>query len=152
MAKNDLHKCIAVFLPFMMIKEGIGIRQVRKALLQNEMPKRGQRFVERHYRLEKVASLRDGLKSQLMDLILNNPRMNRSDLINQTNHILTRQLTETDSLTLANDKISMTSLSREIAEKIESAMRFNGPEHGRAGLGLVRQDSSSNKRLQEERI
>ena len=46
----------------------------------------------------------------------------------------------------------MASLSREIGEKIESAMRFNGKEHGRAGLGLVRQDNSSNKSLQDERI
>ncbi len=102
-------------------------------------------------KLEKAAALRDGIKTDLIDLLRKNPGMNSSDVIDQTNNILTRQFGKTDSPTLTKDIPLATAMSREIGEKIENGLRTTGWNDRRAGFSRVEVDNPSNNNQHNER-
>lgn len=102
-------------------------------------------------RAEKVATSRNGVKSDLIDLLRKQPGMKGSDLIDQTNIILTRHFDKIYSLTLTKENSLKTALSREIGEKIENGLQFTERDNKRAGLNRVNPNNSSNNNQLDER-
>ncbi len=101
--------------------------------------------------LEKAASLRGVIKSDLIDLLRENSRMNRKDLIDQMNQKLTRRLTDAGSMDMDRNTESIASLSRTIGDMTENVLRFNGHDSPKTRMVHVEQSDSANQNRQEGR-
>jgi hypothetical protein len=101
--------------------------------------------------LEKAASLRDVIKSDLIDLLRENSSMNRKDLIDQMNQKLTRRLTDAGSMDMDRNTESIASLSRKIGDMTENVLRFNGHDSPKTRMVHVEQSDSANQNRKEGR-
>lgn len=71
-------------------------------------------------RNEKIALLRDGIKTDLMDWLKKNPDSKQTNFEGQINKILTSNLSKADFVKLGDNGKQVGILSRQIVEKIES--------------------------------
>jgi hypothetical protein len=81
-------------------------------------------------RNEKMALLRDGIKTDLMDWLKKNPDSKQNNFEGQINKILTSNLSKADFVKLGEDGKQVNILSRQIAEKIEAKQIFATKERG----------------------
>lgn len=94
-------------------------------------------------KLEKAALLRDGIKSDLFDLLRHDPGLTGSELSDHVNQILARRFAETDSITVTKDQSFTSDLSRDIGRRIESGLRTARPADRPAEFIRIYPDNSS---------
>ena len=81
-------------------------------------------------RNEKMALLRDGIKSDLIDWLKKNPDSKQNNFEGQLNKILTSNLSKADFVKLNSDGKQIIILSRQIVEKIEAKQIIATKEKG----------------------
>ena len=81
-------------------------------------------------RNEKIAVLRDGIKTDLIDWIKKNPDSKQSNFEGQINKILMNNLNKADFVRITDDGKQINVLSRQIAEKIEANQIFAAKDKG----------------------
>ncbi len=81
-------------------------------------------------RNEKMALLRDGIKTDLMDWLKKNPDSKQNNFEGQINKILTSNLSKADFVKLGDNGKQVSILSRQFAEKIETKQNFATKEKG----------------------
>jgi hypothetical protein len=74
-------------------------------------------------RAEKLAVLREGLKADIADLLQKNSSPKGNDFIEQTNKIVTRNFEKIGAGSPAVNKSQISTLSREISDKIETKFK-----------------------------
>jgi uncharacterized protein YeaO (DUF488 family) len=74
---------------------------------------------QNYNRNEKIAILRDGIKTDLIDWIKKNPDLKQTNFEGQINKILMNNLIKADFVRIGDDGKQISVLSRQIAEKIE---------------------------------
>lgn len=75
-------------------------------------------------RTEKLALLRDGIKSDIADLLQKNSIVKKNDFVEQTNSILKRNFEKAGVFSIVTDKLQINKLSRQISEKLETKQPF----------------------------
>ncbi len=75
-------------------------------------------------RTEKLALLRDGIKSDIADLLKKNSTVKKNDFVEQTDSILKRNLEKAAVFSIVTDKYQINKLSRQIAETLETKQTF----------------------------
>lgn len=78
------------------------------------------KFRQDYNKTEKLALLRDGVKTDLIDLLRKNQNLNGSDLTERTSEILRQNFAKAGVTGLAHSERQAEILSREISEKIET--------------------------------
>lgn len=73
---------------------------------------------------EKLALLREGVKSDLVELLQKSPDTNGSAFIDQTNQILARNLVKADLVLSTESEDRTVDLSRQVGEKIENRQQL----------------------------
>jgi hypothetical protein len=81
-------------------------------------------------RNEKLALLRDGIKTDLMDWLKKNPDSKQNNFEGQVNKILMNNFNKTEFVKIASDGKQIGILSRQITEKIEAKQFFAANDKG----------------------
>ena len=102
-------------------------------------------------RSEKIALLRDGVKTDLADLLRKNSFAKDIDLTLQTSQILTQNLLKTGLDGLVNDKESVQIISRKINENIENKHKSAMVENFKLDK-VESQDNSHRNRIYENGV
>ena len=101
-------------------------------------------------RAEKLAVLRDGIKTDIADYLRKNSNAKGDDLVERTNKILIRNFEKIGADSLAVDKSQISALSREISDKIETKSKSPVQEHSNSNQTdkTIRQNKGSEKSLE----
>ena len=97
-----------------------------------------------YHRNEKIALLRDGIKTDLMDWLKKTPDSKQNNFEGQINKILTSNLSKADFVKLGDNEKQVSILSRQIAEKIEAKQIFATKEKGMSGDSRESVNSAKN--------
>jgi uncharacterized phage-like protein YoqJ len=113
-------------------------------------------------RAEKLAVLRDGIKSDIADLLRKNLNLKGNEFTEQTGKILQQNFEKIGVILPVGDERRITTLSREISEKIETRQKSSAKENmnfdhaqkqtnGRELAGKIFENAPESRALKNER-
>ncbi|HRH41367.1 MAG TPA: hypothetical protein PKY82_06945 [Pyrinomonadaceae bacterium] len=88
---------------------------------------------QEYHRNEKMELLREGIKTDLIDLLKKNPTKQPNNFEAEINNIVLNNLNKTDFIKLGEEGKQVSILSRQIAEKIEAKQIFSNKEKSSFG-------------------